>query len=108
VVTEEGSIGVSVTDEDRPQVLLGLPAGLAARYVFPALGFEEADARYFDDIRQVLSAVEEGATGVILPPSRISSVMRLAGGGGVVPPKSTRFRPKPIRGLLMRPLASGE
>jgi len=104
VVTQDGSIGISVVDDDAPQVLRGLPAGLAARYVLPGLGFDEADARYVYDIRRALAAVDEGATAVLLPPSDVSSVMRMAVDGMVLPPKSTRFGPKPARGLLMRPL----
>jgi len=104
VVTRDGSIGIAVTDGDHPQALRGLPAGLAARYVLPGLGLDETDARYVDDPTDVLAAVDEGATAIMLPPSDVPSVMRLALDGVVLPPKSTRFRPKPIRGFLMRPL----
>ena len=105
VVTNVESIGVAVTDEAVPDVLRGLPAGLASRYVFPGLGLDEADARYVEDIRRALAAVENGGTAVLLPPSRVQSVMRAAVDGVALPPKSTRFRPKPIRGFLMRPHA---
>lgn len=106
VVTNVGSIGVAVTDEAVPEVLRGLPAGLASRYVLPGLGLQEDDAVYVQDIRRALAAVEEGGTAVLLPPSQVRSVMRAAVDGVALPPKSTRFRPKPIRGFLMRPDAN--
>ena len=103
IVTNLGSIGVAVTDQAVPEVLRGLPAGLASRYVFPGLGLDEADAVYLADTRQALAAIEKGGTVVLLPPSWVRSVMRAAIEGVALPPKSTRFRPKPIRGFLMRP-----
>ncbi len=104
VVTRDGSIGVTVTDRYDPPALRGLPAGLAERYVLPGLGLDETDARYVEETIEALVAVDQGATAVILPSSDISSVMQLAANGLILPPKSTRFRPKAIRGLLMRPL----
>ncbi len=106
VVTSAGSIGVAVTNEAAPEVLRGLSAGLASRYLLPGLGLTEGDAVYVGDIRRALAAVDQGGTAVLLPPSRVRSVMRAAVDGVALPPKSTRFRPKPIRGFLMRPDAA--
>jgi len=104
VVTRVGSIGVSVTDGGVPPALFGVPAGLASRYVLPALGLSEEEARYVDEIREVLGSVDSGGgTAVLLPPSQVGSVMEAAVGRVALPPKSTRFRPKPIRGFLMWP-----
>lgn len=105
VVTPRGSIGVTVVDKDMPEFLGGLPAGLTSRFVLPALGLSEADASYVDDIRHALAAVDEGGTAVILPNSEVPAIMQAVAAGLTLPPKSTRFRPKPIRGLLMRPFA---
>jgi hypothetical protein len=105
VATPRGSIGVTVVDESIPEFLRGLPAGLTSRFVLPALNLDEADAVYVDDIRHALAAVDEGGTAVILPHSEIPAIMQAAAAGETLPPKSTRFRPKPIRGLLMRPFA---
>jgi hypothetical protein len=105
VVTRRGSIGVTVVDRDIPGFLSGLPAGLASRFVLPSLGLDEGDATYADEIRHALTAVDEGGTAVILPHSEIPAIMQAVAAGVTLPPKSTRFRPKPIRGLLMRPFA---
>jgi len=105
VATPRGSIGVTVVDNDMPEFLDGLPAGLASRFVLPALGLSEADASYVDDVRHALAAVDEGGTAVILPNSDVPALMQAVAAGLTLPPKSTRFRPKPIRGLLMRPLS---
>ncbi len=104
VVTRDGSIGISVTDSDDSEALAGLPAGLASLCVLPGLELDEADARYLEEISPALAAVDKGATAVILPSSDIAAVMRVAAAGTILPPKSTCFRPKAIRGLLMRPL----
>ena len=105
IVTRQGSIGVAVVDESIPEFLGGLPAGLTSRFVLPALGLSEVDASYVDEIRHALAAVDEGGTAIILPNSEIPAIMQATAAGVTLPPKSTRFRPKPIRGLLMRPLA---
>lgn len=103
VVSAEGSRGIGI-DPERAGPRAGLPAGLAERFVLPALGLREDEATYVDDIRHALGAVDDGKMTVVLPPSELAAVLRAAGAGTPLPPKSTRFRPKPIRGLLMRPL----
>jgi hypothetical protein len=103
VVTPDGSRGVEIAPDVAAE-LAGLPAGLASRFVLPALGLVEEQAQYVDDIRRALGAVDEGCTAVLLPQSDLTSVLRAAATSTRLPPKSTRFRPKPIRGLLMRPL----
>ena len=105
VVSGQGSIGIDPTGAARqlPDLMVGLPAGLAARLVLPALGLAEHDARYMGDLAAALEASEAG-TAVVLPPSQVSAVISAARTGVSLPPKATRFRPKPIRGFLMRPL----
>ena len=102
IVTPQGSVGVAVTDPDLADYRRGLPAGLVADYVLPALGLTDAEPGYVDTIEEALETVDRGGIAVILPGSRIVSVIDAVVDGWSLPAKSTRFRPKPIRGLLMR------
>lgn len=104
VVTSEGSRGIDVVDDALPRPLHELPAGLVARYLLGPLGLREVDATYIGDTREALAAVDEGATTILLPEAPVAAVVESAQRGLSLPPKSTRFRPKPIRGLLVRPL----
>lgn len=103
VVTPESSIGVAVTSPDAAR-WVGLPAGLAEQFVVPELEIDRAEVAYVDDIRNALGAVDRGHTAIVLPEAEVAAVLRAAAEPVSLPPKSTRFRPKPIRGLLMRPL----
>ena len=102
IVTRQGSVGVSVVDEGADTLLRRLPAGLSARYVAGPLGLDEADATYEDDIRVALQKVDAGSTAILLPTSDVRAVVGAARSGMTLPPKATRFRPKPIRGLMLR------
>lgn len=104
IVSRGGAVGIGVRAGSVDDALIGIPAGLANRLVLPAVGLEEAEATYVDSIRRALEAVDGGATAVLLPQARVESVLDAAARGVALPPKSTRFRPKPIKGLLMRPV----
>lgn len=101
VVTPDGSLGVVI--DDIPSELAGIPAGVASRVLLPVLGLEERDAVYLDDVDAALAAAHYG-TAVLLPGSSVEAVVRAARAGVTLPPKSTRFRPKPLRGFVMRRL----
>lgn len=103
IVTPDGSVGVEVDpDRLRPHTA-GIPAAEAHQVVLPALGLDEADAVYLDDVDAALAAAQYG-TAVLLSGARVEAVVAAARAGSILPPKSTRFRPKPVRGFLMRPL----
>ncbi len=93
---------MEVVDDDADVLLRGLPAGLSTRYVAAPLGLAEEDATYVDDIRVALQRVDSGSTAILLPRSDVGAVVKAARVGLPLPPKSTRFRPKPIRGLMLR------
>lgn len=101
VVTPRGALGVRPEPASVPEPLHGIPAGVAHRLVLPALGLDERDAVYLDDIDAALAAAQYG-TAILLPGSDVRSVVIAARTGVDLPPKSTRFRPKPLRGLVMR------
>lgn len=101
VVTPRRSCGL-VFDRVPPE-LDGLPAGLVHSLVLPALGLDERDAVYLDDVDAAVSAAQYG-TALLLPGSSLDAVVRAARSGVALPPKATRFRPKPMRGLVMRRL----
>lgn len=103
VVTPRGARGVAVDGDAVPAPLRGIPAALAARFLYPALGLAEAGAVYLDSMGAALAAASYG-TAVLLPGSDVRSVVAAARSGLDLPPKATRFRPKPLRGLVMRPL----
>ncbi len=105
VASAAGSIGIDTTPaaSEFPAFLSGLPAGLASRIVLPALGLNEDDASYVGDLDAAIANAVAG-TSVVLPPSRVEAVIAAARESFPLPPKATRFRPKPIRGFLMRRL----
>ena len=61
---------------------------------------------YTADWREAVRAVDEGeaAVAVLMRPTRIEDVFRVAGRGETMPQKSTYFYPKLVSGLLFHPL----
>lgn len=103
VVTPAGSIGIDPGEGSMARAFRGIPAGWVHHVLLPVLGLEEADAVYLDDPAAAAAAGHYG-TGILVPPSDSAAVVAAARSGLVLPPKATRFRPKPLRGLAMRRL----
>jgi hypothetical protein len=81
----------------------GIPAGWVHHDLLPRLGLDESDAVYLDDVPSALAAARYG-TAILLPGSDVDAVVAAARSGLALPPKATRFRPKPLRGFMMRAL----
>lgn len=103
VVTPAGSIGIDPGESPSALAYRGIPAGWVHHALLPVLGLDEDDAIYLDDPAAAASAGHYG-TGILLPPSDGGAVVAAARSGLALPPKATRFRPKPLRGLAMRRL----
>jgi hypothetical protein len=103
IATPDGSVGVEIDPSAVTPETRGIPAGMVAQVVLPSLGLREEDAIYLEDTRTALEAAHYG-TAILLPGADVASVVKAARTGFMLPPKSTRFRPKPARGFLMRPL----
>ncbi len=104
VVSPTGSIGVALDPETALVTPFGgIAAAIAAELILPPLGLREDQALYIDDAAGALVVARYG-TAILLPGSDVRSVIDAARAGVLLPPKSTRFRPKPMRGLLMRSL----
>jgi hypothetical protein len=104
VAVESGEVNLGVTPSgplaDRYR---GIPAGWVHEALLPALGLDEVDAVYLDEIPAALSAGRYG-TAIGLPGADVEAVVAGARSGLALPPKATRFRPKPLRGFAMRAL----
>ncbi|HTT67272.1 MAG TPA: DUF1015 domain-containing protein [Gemmatimonadales bacterium] len=61
--------------------------------------------RYTADVAEAREAGREGrcACALILPPTRLEAVRRVADAGQIMPPKSTFFAPKVPTGVVLRP-----
>lgn len=77
-------------------------AAVAAALLYPLVGVSEAGARYLATADAALSGLGAGEGATLLPPSSMDTVLGAALEGSLLPPKATRFGPKPIRGLVVR------
>jgi uncharacterized protein (DUF1015 family) len=84
-----------------------LPVELLHRTILPALGYPEEAATdgtviYRDDAEEIYRRVADGelGTGFWLPPMAPADFSRAIAGGNILPPKSTRFMPKVMAGLV--------
>jgi uncharacterized protein (DUF1015 family) len=80
---------------------------LLHRGIFPALGLEQAadtdgTVVYRSDPQDLVEALHETrlAVGIFLPPMEPEAFAEAVSDGGLLPPKSTRFLPKVVSGLV--------
>jgi uncharacterized protein (DUF1015 family) len=64
------------------------------------------ELRYTPDAAEARAAARAGrcAFALLLPPTRLEEVRRVADAGQIMPPKSTFFAPKVPTGVVLRPL----
>ena len=64
------------------------------------------ELRYTPDAAEAREAARAGrcAFALLLPPTRLEEVRRVADSGQIMPPKSTFFAPKVPTGVVLRPL----
>jgi hypothetical protein len=74
---------------------------IARDLLYPRLGLSEADASYADTVDEALDWMGRGAA-ALMPPADVGWVITAARRALLMPPKATRFRPKPARGMVVR------
>ena len=89
--------------------MLGLPAPLrrigasvAQHLLYPALGLDDSDAAHYSTTAGARHALTAGDGALLLPRVAVADIVAAARTGVLLPPKGSRFRPKPLRGLVLR------
>jgi uncharacterized protein (DUF1015 family) len=123
VVTAAFAEGKEVPLVARPEADLTVARNLSAHPAVRSLAVAMADAvaigvvgaallgrapelRYTPDAAEAREAARVGrcAFALLLPPTRLDEVRRVADAGQIMPPKSTFFAPKVPTGVVLRPL----
>ena len=78
---------------------------VASALLYPLIGVTEEDAVYAETTEAALAGLLPGERALLLPAITISTVLAAARSGWLLPAKSSRFRPKPLRGIVMRQAA---
>jgi hypothetical protein len=84
----------------------GSATAVASALLYPLIGVTEEDAVYADTTEAALVGLQPGERALLLPAIAISTVLAAARSGSLLPAKSSRFRPKPLRGVVMRQAAA--
>ena len=77
-------------------------AAIAAALLYPLVGVTDDDAVHARTPEIALVDLMPGERTLLLPPIDIIAVLAAGRAGTPLPPKSSRFRPKPLRGLVLR------
>jgi len=80
----------------------GSPAAVAQALLYPLLGLHEHEAVHAGTVDEAVADVPSSGGVLLLPPVEIAAVIRAARAGNLLPPKASRFRPKPLRGMVLR------
>lgn len=89
---------------DLPPGHAGVPAAVAARHLLPLAGVEEHDAEYEGDVDAAVADLPAPGAALLLGDVPLASVRTAAETGHHLPPKATRFTPKPLSGPITRPI----
>lgn len=77
-------------------------AAVAADLLYPLLGVTLEQLEYFSTPAAVVHSLQPGDAGILLPRVPIPAVFAAAAAGTLLPPKASRFYPKPVRGIVVR------
>ena len=77
-------------------------AAVAARLLYPLIGITQDRIEHFSTAAGVSHALKGGDAAILLPRVPIPAVFAAASAGTMLPPKGSRFHPKPVRGLVVR------
>ena len=80
------------------------PAAVAQALLYPLIGLQEHEAVHAGTVEEALADVPPSGGALLLPPVEIAGVIAAARSGTLLPPKASRFRPKPLRGMVLRPV----
>lgn len=85
-----------------PEALRGSPAAVAEALLYPLLGVHENDALHIASWELAIEGVPGRGGALLLPDVGVETVLNAARAGRMLPPKASRFHPKPLRGLVLR------
>lgn len=85
-----------------PETLRPIGAAVAAHLLYPLMGITQEQIEHFSTSEAVVHSLAPGDAGVLLPAVSIPAVFAAAASGTMLPPKGSRFGPKPVRGLVVR------
>ena len=77
-------------------------AAVASHLLYPLLAVTQDQIEHFSTAGAVVHAMQPGDAGILLPRVPIPAVFAAAAAGTLLPPKGSRFYPKPVRGIVMR------
>lgn len=104
-----GPRGSPLLLKPRPEALASVPPALrtigsavAVRLLYPLIGMTQDRVEHFSTPAGVRASIGSGDAALLLPRVRIDAVFAAAEAGTLLPPKGSRFRPKPVRGLVVR------
>lgn len=100
--------GPSLLLRPRPEALEGIALSLrqvevavAAHLLYPLLGITEEDVEHFSTTIGARHSLRPEDAALLLPRIGVDRVLAAAEAGVLLPPKASRFRPKPVRGLAI-------
>jgi hypothetical protein len=88
------------------EALRASPAAVAQALLYPLLGLQEHEAMHAGTVEEAVAEVSSSGGTLLLPPVEIAAVIRAARTGNLLPPKASRFWPKPLRGMVLRLVGS--
>lgn len=110
-LVEAGGIGLLMPDEPwllvpRPGVFDGVRELDTTRLDVALAALPEHELSYQHGVGNVVRRIAKGEAqaGLLLRPAPVSQILEIAHGGERMPPKTTFFHPKPVTGLVIRPL----
>lgn len=109
LVWVDGASGSALLLTPRPDALAGMPpehrrseAAVATALLYPLIGVSDQDAIHVGSPAAATAGLGSGEGAVLLPTIDVATVLAAALAGTPLPPKSSRFRPKPLRGVVLR------
>ncbi|MBI5157748.1 MAG: DUF1015 family protein [Acidimicrobiia bacterium] len=91
--------------ETMPEPLRPIGSAVAAHLLYPHVGVTQERIEHFSTPAAVVHALGQGDAGILLPRVPIPAVFAAAAARTMLPPKGSRFHPKPVRGLVIRATA---
>lgn len=80
-------------------------SGFAADVIYPLLGVTEGLATHEADPSTAVASLGPDGAALLLAPPSLAEVAATVDAGQLLPPKATRFEPKPLSGLIVRDLS---
>ena len=104
-----GGSGAALLLRPRPEALETMPptlrpigSAVAVRLLYPLIGMTQDRVVHFSTPAGALGSLEPGDAALLLPRVGVGAVFNAAEAGTLLPPKGSRFSPKPVRGIVVR------